>query len=64
METVDKGDIPWSQFYVGLSVVALGGSITIASGIFEWISSSQWMLFTSGLFMFSSIAHMRHVRKL
>ena len=64
METVKKGDIPWSQFYIGLSALAVVGSVTIYAGLFEWVSSSQWMLVTSGLFMTSSVAHMRHIHKL
>ncbi|MDD3248356.1 MAG: hypothetical protein PHF18_16120 [Methanosarcina sp.] len=64
METVKKGDMPWSHFYLGLSALAVVGSVTIYAGLFEWVTSSQWMLFTSGLFMASSIAHTRHVRKL
>jgi hypothetical protein len=64
METVKKGDIPWSHFYIGLSTLAVVGSVTIYAGLFKWVTSSQWMLFTSSLFMASSIAHMRHVRKL
>ncbi len=63
METVKKGDIPWSQFYIGLSALAVVGSVTIYEGLFEWVSSSQWMLVTSGLFMASSIAHVRHIHK-
>lgn len=64
METVPKGDIPWSQFYVGLSALAVVGSVTIYFGLFDWVTSKTWMLFTSSLFMVSSLAHMRHVRKL
>ncbi|KKG93748.1 DUF7344 domain-containing protein [Methanosarcina mazei] len=64
METVPKGDIPWSHFYVGLSALAVVGSVTIYAGLFNWITDSQWMLFISGLFMVSSLAHMRYVRKL
>jgi hypothetical protein len=64
METVKKGDIPWSQFYIGLSTLAILGSVTIFSGLIKWVSSSQWMLFTSAVFFASSLAHLRHVRKL
>lgn len=64
METVPKGDIPWSHFYVGLSALAVVGSVTIYAGLLEFVTSSQWMLFISGLFMASSLAHMHHVRKL
>lgn len=64
METVKKGDIPWSQFYIGLSSLAILGSTTIFSGLLKWVSSSQWMLFTSAVFFACSIAQVRHVRKL
>lgn len=64
METVKKGDIPWSQFYLGLSALAIVGSVTIFTGLIQWISSLQWMLFTSITFFVSSAAHLRHVRKL
>ncbi len=64
METVKKGDIPWSHFYIGLSTLAVVGSITIYLDLFKLVTSKQWMLFISSLFMLSSIAHMRHVRKL
>lgn len=64
METVNEGDIPWSQFYVGLSAVGAVGSVTIYLGLFEWVTSFQWTLFISGLFTAASIAHMRHIRKL
>ena len=63
METVEKGDIPWSQFYIGLSILAILGCITIFSGLINWVSSSQWMIFTSGIFFATSLAHLRHVRK-
>ncbi|AKB29844.1 hypothetical protein MSSIT_3125 [Methanosarcina siciliae T4/M] len=64
METVKKGDIPWSHFYLGLSTLAVVGSVTIYTGLFEWVTSSQWMLFVSVLFMATSVAHIHNVRKL
>ncbi|MDY0129511.1 MAG: hypothetical protein RBR63_04935 [Methanosarcina vacuolata] len=64
METVKKGDIPWNQFYLGLSTLAVVGSITIFAGLIQWISSLQWMLFTSITFFVSSAVHLRHVHKL
>ncbi|WP_318646541.1 hypothetical protein [Methanosarcina sp.] len=64
METVKKGDIPWSHFYIGLSTLAVVGSVTIYLGFLNLVTSNQWMLFTSSLFMVASIVHMRHVRKL
>jgi hypothetical protein len=50
METVKKGNIPWSQFYIDLSTLAILGNITIFYGLIKWVSSSQWMLFTSAVF--------------
>ncbi|HII92473.1 MAG TPA: hypothetical protein HA262_09975 [Methanosarcina sp.] len=64
METVKKGDIPWSHFYIGLSILAVVGSATIYLGLLKLVTSNQWMLFISILFMVASIVHMRHVRKL
>jgi hypothetical protein len=64
METVKKGDIPWSQFYFGLSIFAILGSGIVYSGMIKWVTSPQWMLFISGIFFASSIAHLRLVRKL
>ncbi|AKB17785.1 MULTISPECIES: hypothetical protein [unclassified Methanosarcina] len=64
METVPKGDIPWSYFYIGLSALAVVGSLTIDLELVKLVSDSQWMLFISGLFMASSLAHMHYVRKL
>jgi len=63
METVKKGDIPWSQFYFGLSMLSLLGSIIIFSGIIKWISSSHWMLLTSATFLTASVSHVFHLRK-
>lgn len=64
METVKNGDIPWSQFYLDLSILAVVGSLMIFSGLIKCISSFQWIFFTIGIFMATSIAHMYYVRKL
>lgn len=64
METVEKGDIPWSQFYLGLSIFAVISSLIIFIGTANRISSYKWMFFTNGLFMVASIAYSHHVRKL
>lgn len=63
METVTKGDIPWNQFYLGLSLLAIVGTLMICSGLMKWITSSQWMLFTDLAFFFSSILHSHHIHK-
>ncbi len=64
LETVNKGDIPWSQFYLGLSIFATVSGFLIVAGLIKWIPSSKWMLFTNFLFMAASISHICQVRKL
>jgi hypothetical protein len=64
METVKEGDIPWSHFYIGLSALAVVGSVVISLGFFKFVTSNQWMLFISCLFMVSAIVHMHQIRKL
>jgi hypothetical protein len=63
IETVKKGDIPWSQFYLGLSTLAVVGSFAILTELVKWITSYQWMLFISIIFLASSLAHMHQVCK-
>jgi hypothetical protein len=64
METVEKGDIPWSQFYHGMSIFVIISSLLICIGAVNRISSYKWMFFTNGLFMVASIVYCRHVHKL
>lgn len=64
METANKSGNIWSQFYLGLSILAIGGSLTILSGLIECISSSQWMFFVSIIFLVSSTTNMCHFHKL
>ena len=63
IETVKKGDIPWSQFYFRLSLFAVVGNLTIFTGLIKWITSFQWMLFTSAIFIVSSLAHMHYIQR-
>jgi len=63
LETVEKGNIPWSQYYMGLSLFAVLGSAAVVTGIITWLSSVQWMLFISVVFLASSIAHVKHMDK-
>jgi len=63
LETVEKGDIPWSHYYVGLSVVALLGSLLVFSGSLELFTSIQWLFFVDLLFLLSSVAHLVHMKK-
>ncbi|WP_440953745.1 DUF7344 domain-containing protein [Methanococcoides sp. FTZ1] len=64
LETVDNGDIPWSHYYVGLSIVALFGSLLIFSGFFEFVSAIQWLFFIDMLFLISSVAQLAHMKKI
>jgi hypothetical protein len=63
IETVKKGDIPWCQFYLGLSTFAVVGSFAILTELVKWITSSQWMFFISIIFLASSLTHMHQVCK-
>jgi len=62
IETVKKGDIPWSQFYLGLSILAGIGSLAIILGLLNWVTIVQWMLFTNVIFITCSSAHMYQVQ--
>jgi len=64
METVNKGDIPWSQYYLGISVLAVFGSIMIFEGLVKWVSNYHWMFFISLIFLISSVIHQLHSQKL
>lgn len=64
LETVEKGNIPWSHYYVGLSIVALFGSLPVFLGFFDWFSSIQWLFFVDMLFLISSVAHLTHMEKI
>lgn len=63
VETVKKGDIPWSQFYLGLSMFAIVGCFAILTDVVRWITSSQWMFFISIIFLASSLTHMHQIYK-
>ena len=63
VETVKKGDIPWSQFYLGLSTLAVIGSFAMLTDVVRWITSSQWMFFISIIFLASSLTHIHQVYK-
>jgi hypothetical protein len=60
IESVKKGDIPWSQFYLGLSVLASIGSIVIFAELIKWITGFQWMLFTNIVFIICSAVHVHY----
>jgi len=64
IETVKKGDITWSQYYLGMSILALFGDLIISEGLIDWFSTSQWFIFISLVFLGSSIVNLLHVRKL
>lgn len=60
IETVKKDNISWSQFFFGLSIVTLAGSITIYTGFVKWVTSFQWTLFMCVIFLFASIISTRY----
>jgi hypothetical protein len=62
IETVKRGDISWSQFYLGLSILVIAGSLAIFVGLINWITSTQWMLLTSIVLIVFSLAHMRQIQ--
>lgn len=62
IETVKKGDIPWSQFYFGLSMLAGAGSLAIFTELIKWVTSYQWILFTNTVFIICSFAHVYYSR--
>lgn len=64
LETVKKGDIPWSHFYMGLGIFALAGNAAVEINAINWISGSQWAFFVGILLLLSSIAHVTHTVKL
>ena len=64
IETVKKGDITWSQYYLGMSILTLFGSIIISEGLIDWMSSSIWIISISLVFLGSSIINLLHVKKL
>jgi hypothetical protein len=63
VETVKKGDIPWSQFYLILSMLAVVGSFAILTDLVKWITGSQWMFLMSIIFLASSLTHIHQVYK-
>ena len=62
LETVKKGDISWGQYYLGLSIFFLMGSMGIVAGIITWISTAQWMIFINIVFVVSAAAHVRQMK--
>ncbi len=64
LETVKKGDIPWSLHYMALSALAMLGIAVIEAGIVNFVSVAQWALFISGLVFISSLAHTKHMKKI
>lgn len=64
LETVEKGDISWSQYYTGISAIALTGGIITSQQIVEIINTTQWFFFISIIVLISSLIHQRHLTKL
>ncbi len=63
LETVEEGNIPWSHYYMGLSLFAILGSGAVSLELITWLTGIQWALFVSFVFLASSIAHVKHMDK-
>ena len=63
LETVEEGNIPWSQYYMGLSLFAILGSGAVSLELITWLTGMQWALFVSVVFLASSIVHVKHMDK-
>ncbi|MDO9517733.1 MAG: hypothetical protein Q7J10_06740 [Methanosarcinaceae archaeon] len=63
LETVEEGNIPWSHYYMGLSLFAILGSGAVSFELITWLTGMQWALFISFVFLASSIMHVRHMDK-
>jgi predicted transcriptional regulator len=65
LETVTKGDIPWSHFYLGFSIVSAVGTFFIVSNV-KWTSGTYWMVFINVVFLVVSTVHvsrMKHYKR-
>ena len=59
MDIVHKGEIPWSQYYLGLSAVttALLAAVALNAWPFTLLSDLSWAIFIVVAFAVSSLAH-------
>lgn len=64
LETVEKGDIPWSYYYLGVSLIGLLGGTIISYHVIEFINDSQWLFFITVIFLTSSLVHLKHTIRL
>lgn len=62
LESVKKGDLPWSHFYLGVSILSIVGTFTIAFNNVAWIYAISWMIFISAVFLISSVVHVNRMK--
>lgn len=64
LEAVPEGEIPWAQYYVGLSAIAAGVTAGFWVGIYpEWIPSVVLPTLIVTLFGLSAVGHLVHTRR-
>jgi len=66
MDIVHKGEIPWSQYYLGLSAVSTAMLAAVATNAwpFTLLSDLSWAIFIVVAFAVSSMAHWYYSRTL
>ena len=66
LDVVPHNDIPWSTYYLGLSVLCTGFVIGLASGVtpFSWIPNIVGVVLITLLFAISAIFHARYDRRM
>jgi len=60
LEAVEKGDIPWCLYYLGLSLAGFLSSLLYTAYTHSWGGSSLLTLIFSALLLISSLLHTAH----
>lgn len=64
LETVEKGNIPWCHYYLGLGIFTIVGSSAVAIDLIDWVTGPQWSFFVGTMLLISSFVHVAHTIKL
>ena len=59
LEVVEGYDIPWSEYYLGLSAISLALVVSAAADIYPiaLVSGTEWAIFTAVTFLVSALVH-------
>jgi hypothetical protein len=59
LEVVEGYDIPWSEYYLGLSAISLALVVSAAADIYPiaLVSGTGWAIFTAVTFLVSALVH-------